>query len=201
MKIDWHSSPERARNPAVTADYPAGFSFSRLSAFAISSRRSQRLSTPLRLKALSPSTSMCLADFRFNCIVIACECLRIEMEDFILDFNFQVIHVTFVGERSVPGGGVASKELDKLPTTTNFGEYVDIVKAGIINPLKVIRMALMDASRYCTFKATKDRQGIIDVATYYVEGKRRWIGCYEAHILGVFDEEEEAASRAFCNIL
>lgn len=28
------------------------------------------------------------------------------------------------------------------------GEYVDMVKAGIIDPLKVIRTALVDAARY-----------------------------------------------------
>lgn len=31
---------------------------------------------------------------------------------------------------------------------TNVGEYVDMVKAGIVDPLKVIRTALLDASRY-----------------------------------------------------
>ena len=31
--------------------------------------------------------------------------------------------------------------------SSNIGEYVDMVKAGIIDPLKVIRTALMDAAR------------------------------------------------------
>jgi hypothetical protein len=30
-----------------------------------------------------------------------------------------------------------------------IGEYVDMVKVGIIDPLKVIRTALVDAARYC----------------------------------------------------
>jgi hypothetical protein len=29
-----------------------------------------------------------------------------------------------------------------------IGEYVDMVKSGIIDPLKVIRTALVDAARY-----------------------------------------------------
>jgi len=32
-----------------------------------------------------------------------------------------------------------------LPTA---GEYVDMIKAGIIDPVKVIRTALQDAARY-----------------------------------------------------
>lgn len=31
--------------------------------------------------------------------------------------------------------------------SSNVGEYVDMIKAGIIDPLKVIRTALMDAAR------------------------------------------------------
>ncbi|KAK4407305.1 Chaperonin CPN60-2, mitochondrial [Sesamum angolense] len=58
-----------------------------------------------------------------------------------------------VEEGILPGGGVAllyaSKELEKLQTV-NFdqkvGEYVDVIKAGIIDPLKVIRTALVDAA-------------------------------------------------------
>lgn len=38
--------------------------------------------------------------------------------------------------------------LNLLPSLLLSGEYVDMIKAGIIDPLKVIRTALVDAARY-----------------------------------------------------
>ncbi|KVI00326.1 Chaperone, tailless complex polypeptide 1 [Cynara cardunculus var. scolymus] len=68
-----------------------------------------------------------------------------------------------VEEGIVPGGGVAllyaSKELDKLPTANfdqKIGEYVDMVKSGIIDPLKVIRTALVDAASVSSLMTTTE---------------------------------------------
>lgn len=43
------------------------------------------------------------------------------------------------------------------------GEYVDMVKSGIIDPVKVIRTALVDAARYTTFETLQSHFEFIAV--------------------------------------
>ena len=64
---------------------------------------------------------------------------------------------------------------------SNSGEYVDMVKAGIIDPLKVIRTTLLDAARsslYFSFVYLSDlvhlrAEGDVNQKKYAKEDRRR----------------------------
>ncbi|KAF5188065.1 60 kDa chaperonin [Thalictrum thalictroides] len=58
---------------------------------------------------------------------------------------------TIASNAGVEGAVVVGKLLEQDNTDLGYdaakGEYVDMIKAGIIDPLKVIRTALVDAAR------------------------------------------------------
>ena len=55
-------------------------------------------------------------------------------------------------------GSVIADEVSRMPTNTgydaNAGEYVDMYKAGIIDPVKVVRSALSNAASIASLMLT-----------------------------------------------
>jgi len=67
---------------------------------------------------------------------------------------------TIASNAGVEGAVIAGKLLEQENTDLGYdaakGEYVDMVKAGIIDPLKVIRTALMDAASVSSLMTTTE---------------------------------------------
>ncbi|RLN16088.1 Heat shock protein 60 isoform 3 [Panicum miliaceum] len=65
---------------------------------------------------------------------------------------------TIASNAGVEGAVIAGKLLEQENTDLGYdaGEYVDMLKAGIIDPLKVIRTALMDAASVSSLMATTE---------------------------------------------